>query len=151
MIGEACRGKDVIFVGTCGVFHAFTKPMLVRATEASWSPTCERLGMSYTVRDTAPPVTLPEPPAWARGLPDGGVLCSPGISLVSRLPDGVAPDTVVENLELYSIAAEIAQSAGTLAVILAVTNAVGSDSHQQWRQHFASAAGQTAEFIAAKV
>ena len=150
-LGEACRGRHVIFVGTAGTFGAFPKVHLVRASEVLWMPTCERLGFSYTVKDTAPPITLPEPPAYCKSLPTKRVICSPSISLVSKLPDGFAADTVVENLELYACIGEIAQGAQSLAVVLAVTNAVGADSHSQWRQNFAAAAGLTAEFISGRL
>lgn len=150
-LGDACRGRDVIFVGTCGTFGGFSKVCLIRAAEVHWSPTCERLGFSYTVKDTAPPLTLPEPHAFAKGLPTKKVVCSPGISLVGKLPDGLSSDSTVENLELYSCIGEIAQTAQSLTVILAVTNAVGADSHAEWRQNFASAAGLTAEFISGKL
>jgi hypothetical protein len=150
-IGDAVRGRHVIFVGTCGTFGSFQRVSLVRASDVAWSPTCERMGVSYTVKDSAPPIALPEPPAWAKTLPARKVLCSPGISLVSKLPDGTAADTSVENLELYSCIGEIAANAASLAVILAITNAVGADSHAQWRQHFAAAAGLTAEFVASKL
>lgn len=148
LLGEACRGRHVIFVGTCGSFAPFTRPYLVRAQDVLWSPTSDRVAMSYTVKDSAPPIALPEPPPLARSLPARKVLCSPSVSLVSRLPDGLSADSAVENLELYSCIGEIAAGAASLAVILAVTNAVGADSHSQWRQHFAAAAGLTAEFIA---
>jgi hypothetical protein len=150
-IGESCRGRSVIFVGTCGTFGPFTRPYLVRATDAVWLPTCERLGLSYTVKDSAPAIHLPEPPLWAKQLPGKKVICSPSISLVGKLPDGVAADQAVENLELYSCIAEIAANATSLAVVLAVTNAVGPDSHAQWRQHFTEAAGMTAEYINARI
>lgn len=150
-IGEACRGRDVIFVGTCGAFGPFSKVSLVRAVEVLWAPTCERLGFSYTVKDSAPPIALPEPHAFARNLPAKKVLCTPAISLVGKLPDGLAADSVVENLELYSCIGEIAQTAQSLSVILAVTNTVGPDSHAEWRQNFASAAGLTAEFVSSKL
>jgi hypothetical protein len=150
-IGDSVRGRNVIFVGTCGSFSGFSKVTLVRANEVLWSPTSERMGFSYTVKDSAPPIALPEAPAWARSLPTRRVLCSPGISLVSKLPDGIAPDAAVENLELYSCIGELAASAASLAVILAVTNAVGPDSHAQWRQHFTLAAGLTAEFVGARL
>lgn len=151
MIGEACRGRQVIFVGTCGSFSPFQKVYLIRATEVYWSPTCERLKLSYSVKDSCPPIQLPEPPAYIRGLPTRKVLCSPGISLVGKTPEGFASDLIVENLELYSCIGEIASQAASLAVILAVTNAVGPDSHMEWRQNYANAAGRTAEYIAARI
>lgn len=147
-IADACRGRDVVFVGTCGAFVPFTKILLVRASEVHWSPTCERLGLSYTIKDSAPSLTLPEPPVFAQSLPARKVLCSPGVSLVSKLPDGMNGDATVENLELYSCIGDIAAQAASVAVILAITNAVGADSHQQWRQNFAPAASITADFIA---
>lgn len=150
-IGDSCRGRNVIYVGTCGAFTGYQKVTLIRATEALWLPTCERMGLSYTVKDSAPPISLPEPPAWAKGLPAKRVLCSPTVSLVAKLPDGLAADTLVENLELYSVIGEIAQQAASLVVILAVVNAVGPDAHLQWRQNFALAAGMTAEFIGSKL
>ena len=150
-LGEAARGRSVIFVGTCGTFSALSKVHLVRASEVYWSPTCERLNLSYTVKDSAPPIPLPEAPTFARGLPTRKVLCSPGISLVSKIPEGFNAEQTVENLELYSCISEIAAACANLSVILAVTNAVGPDSHTEWRQNFKSAAGKTAEFIAAKL
>lgn len=150
-LSEVCRGRDVIFVGTCGTFGVFAKPMLVRATEALWMPTCERVGLSYTVKDTAPPLNLPDPPSIYRLLPPKRVVCSPAISLVGKLPEGFAPEACVENLELYSCIGDIAATAHSLAVILAVTNAIGPDAHSQWRQNFAAAAGMTAEFIGARI
>jgi hypothetical protein len=150
-LGEACRGRHVFFVGTCGTFGPFQKVHLIRAADVVWLPTAERLGFSYTVKDSAPPITLPEPPAFARSLPAKRVICSPAISLVAKLDPTTTPDSAVENLELYSCIGEIAAQAARVAVILAVTNAVGPDSHSQWRQNFAAAAGLTAEFISSRV
>ena len=150
-VAEACRGRNVIFVGTCGIFGAFNRVHLIRAQEVLWLPTCERLGLSYTVKDSAPPIVLPPAPAYCQSLPEKKVICSPGISLVSKLPDHLSGDPCVENLELYSCVGEIASQAASLAVVLAVTNSVGPDSHSQWRQHFAGAAGATAEFLCARL
>lgn len=147
-LGDVCRSRHVIFVGTCGTFGPFHKVHLIRATEVIWVPTCERLGLSYTVKDSAPPIMLPEPPTFCRSLPTRRVVCSPGISLVSKLPDGCSAEATVENLELYSCIGEIAAHATSVCVLLAVTNAVGADSHRQWRDNFVEAASLTAEFVA---
>ncbi|MEN9834889.1 MAG: hypothetical protein RL011_1082 [Pseudomonadota bacterium] len=151
LVADACRGRHVVFVGTCGTFGSFSKMHLIRATEVLWLPTCERMRLSYTVKDTAPPIVLPPPPTYCGSLPERRVICSPGISLVSKLPDSFNPDQCVENLELYSCISEIIGQAASLAVVLAVTNAVGPDSHTQWRQHFAGAAGATAEFLCGRL
>ena len=71
--------------------------------------------------------------------------------LVTKLPDGLQPEGHVENLELYSCIGEIAAQAASLAVVLAVTNAIGPDAHLQWRQNFAGAAGMTAEFVSSRL
>lgn len=149
-IGETARGRTVIFVGTCGSFSPFSKVYLVRASEVHWSPTCERLKVSYTVKDSAPPIILPDGPSYLRSLPARRILCSPSISLVSKLPDGFTAEQSVENLELYSCIGEVAAQCASLSVVLAVTNAVGPDSHSEWRQNYKIAAGRTAEFIASK-
>lgn len=151
VIAEQCRGRDVIFVGTCGSFSSFSKVYLVRAQEVCWSPTCERLKLAYTIKDSMPPLSLPDPPPYLISLPPKKVLCTPGISLVGALPEGFSTENTVENLELYSCIAEIATQAQSLAVILAVTNLVGPESHLQWKQNFPIAAGMTAEYVIQKV
>ncbi|MBM4250982.1 MAG: hypothetical protein FJ146_03350 [Deltaproteobacteria bacterium] len=151
LVADACRGRHVVFVGTCGTFGSFSKMHLIRASEVLWLPTCERMQLSYTVKDTAPPIVLPPPPQYCASLPERRVVCSPGISLVSKLPDSLSPDHCVENLELYSCINEVINQAVSLSVVLAVTNAVGPDSHTQWRQHFAGAAGATAEYLCGRL
>lgn len=146
-IADSCRKKSVIFIGTCGTFASFSEIQLIRANTVHWSPACERLGLGYTVRDTAPTITLPQPPTWVCSLPVREVLCSPTISLTDKLPNSISPDISVENLELYSCIDEIATSCDQLAVILAITNQIGPDSHIQWRQHFEAAAQRASDFV----
>ena len=98
-----------------------------------------------------PPVVLPDPPQHLINLPAKKVLCSPGISLVGALPEGFSPESTIENLELYSCISEIVSQAQSLAVILAVTNLVGPESHVQWKQNFPLAAGLTAEYVIQKI
>ncbi len=146
-IAEACRGKNVVFVGTCGSFGPFTKPYLVTAKEVLWLPTSDRLGFSYTIKDTAPIIPLKKRGDLVQGLPEKTIICCPSISTIGTLPEQYSAETCVENLELYSCAAEISAKAAELSIVLCVTNAVGPDSHSQWKQHFLSAATETAEFF----
>ena len=150
-LAKKCRGKDVIFVGSCGSFTPFEQVQLVRASSVIWSPTGERMGLAYGVAGTNPPVELPPPPAWVQSLPERVVACGPSISLVSRPPEGYGADRVVENLELYSCAGAISRQAKSFCAILGITNQVGSEAHSQWKQHFTSAAGKTAEFISSQL
>lgn len=150
-LSEVCRGKHAIFVGTCGVFVAFTKVKLVRVQKIKWIPTGERTGLSYPVKDCAPPILLPPSPPWCADLPAKHAICSPSISLIRTLPEGYDPTQYVENLELYSCAHEIATAAKSFAAILAITNEIGQDAHSEWKQNFAEAAGLTAEYISHKL
>ncbi len=146
-IAEACRGKNVVFVGTCGSFNHFSKPYLVTGKEVHWLPTSDRMGFSYTIKDTAPSIPLKKRCDLVQGLAEKIILCGPSISTIGTLPEQYAADQCVENLELYSCAAEVSAKAAEFSVVLCVTNTVGPDSHSQWKQHFLSAATETAEYF----
>jgi len=146
-IAETCRGKNVIFVGTCGTFGSFSKPFLVTGKDVYWSPTSDRLGFSYTVKDTAPLIQLKKRCDLVQGLPEKSILCCPSISTIGTLPEHFVPENCVENLELYSCANEISSKAAEFSVVLCVTNTVGPDSHSQWKENFLSAATETADYF----
>lgn len=150
-VGEACRGKNVVFVGTCGTFGEFTKPQLITGTEIHWMPTSDRMGFSYTVKDTAPAITIKNTLSALSSLPARKIMCSPSISKVATLPDGYNPQDWVENLELYSCAQEISSKAATFSVVFSVTNGIGPDAHVQWKENFANAATETAEYVKSRV
>ncbi len=139
--------QDVVFVGTAGVFGEFSEPLLVRAHKAVWSPVCERHGLSYTVKGTAPDIALPPPHPFAEVLPPATVMVSPTISLDPFLPQRGDENIVVENLELYSVAQELIEVSRTLTIILGITNAIGTNAHSEWRANFAKAADMTFEFV----
>lgn len=146
-VAETCRGKNVVFVGTCGTFGEFQKPQLITGNEVHWLPTGDRLGFSYTVKDSAPVIALKKPWTVVAGLPQRKIICGPSVSKIATLPESFPPGECVENLELYSCAQEIAAKAASFSVVLCVTNAVGPDSHLQWKENFANAATETAEFL----
>jgi hypothetical protein len=146
-VAEACRGKNVVFVGTCGTFGDFSKPQLITGSEVHWLPTGDRMGFSYTVKDSAPVFTLKRPLPAVSALPQRKIICGPSVSKIAKLPDGYIPAEYVENLELYSCGQEIGAKAGWFSVVLCITNAVGPDSHIQWKENFANAATETAEFF----
>lgn len=146
-VAEACRGRTAVFVGTCGSFSEFSRPVLITGQEVYWLPTSDRLGISYSIKDSAPPIKLRKSLELTNGLPSKKIICGPSISKIGTLPDNFLSDSCVENLELYSCAAEIEAKATSFSVILCVTNLVGPDSHQQWKEHFASAATETANFF----
>ena len=112
-----------------------------------WLPTSDRLGFSYTIKDTAPAIPLKKRGDLVQGIPEKTILCGPSISTIGTLPEQFVADSCVENLELYSCAAEISAKAAEFSVVLCVTNTVGPDSHSQWKEHFLGAATETAEFF----
>ncbi len=149
-LGRAVAGKHVIFVGTAGVFGDFASPTLMRARDVHWEPTGVRIGSAYTVNGTAPAFDLSVKPCFSdifSALPGCSVICSPEISLVPA-PSAVKTSLPrVENLELYSVAQELAASSKTLDVILCTTNTVGEESHVQWKENFRKAANMTSRLI----
>ena len=81
-------------------------------------------------------------------MPAAEVFCAPNISLTNALPTTAQADMLcVENVEAYAFLSLLGETARSVDVLLAVTNAVGKDAHQQWRQCHAQAAALTAEGV----
>lgn len=148
-IASLSEHKHVIFMGTCGAFRGFQQPTVYRIRQVHWVPTGERLGQAYTVKDTAPPLTLSRHNPLYDDLPSADAVCSPAISTTAELPEGfqIKPP-VLENLELYSVAAEIQAVAQSFTALLTTTNAIGKEAHNQWRNNFKPAAELTAVEVA---
>ena len=141
-----CRGQEVLFIGTCGTFAAFTGITLCRARTLHWSPTCARAGLSYAVAET-PSLPLNASPCYMK-LPAAEVFCAPNVSLVATLPASSPATTLcVENIEAYAFLTTLGGVAHTVDVLLAITNKVGKTAQQQWQQHHAQAAALTATYI----
>ena len=140
-----CHDREVLFIGTCGTFAAFTQVTLCRAQTLHWSPTCARLGLSYAVDDT-PPLSLNSSGCY-NDLPAAEVFCAPNISLTNTLPDAQKGALCVENIEAYTYLSALRKTARTIDVLLGITNAIGKDAHQQWREHCQQAAALTATYV----
>ncbi len=147
-LADAARNRDVIFIGTAGVFGEFISPYVARAVGVRWLQADERLGHAYAVDGIYPRIPLPTAPPWATHLPATEVLCTSTISLDPHLPTAVTTASCVENLELYSCAGELLASAKSFVALFGITNTIGRHAHQQWQQHHAEAARLTAKFIA---
>lgn len=133
------KGMRVLFVGSCGTLGAFSTPELLIASSVTWMPTCERMGLGYSVPRSSP-IALPDPPLWVKGLRSCHVLCSPTVSTQKTANEALPMDaqdagSYVENLELYSIVGDLLPLVGSLTVLLATTNAVGANAHADWRRH----------------
>ena len=145
----ACRGREVLFIGTCGTFGNFNRVELCRAHTLHWSPTCGRAGLAYAVDET-PPLALASSACY-EDLPAAQVFCAPNVSVINTLPEAAQADMLcVENIEAYACLFSLAKTAKTVDVLLAITNAIGKDAHQQWRKHHAQAATLTAEYVIPK-
>jgi hypothetical protein len=146
-LAEACRGKHVVFIGTCGTFGTYIPLEIVEVQSIHWLPVGVRLGQAYTINGTMPSLHLRAgPTSKVRARLVDAVCCSE-ISITSVLPRDYVPDSLVENVELYSVAGAILGTAATFRAFLCVTNKVGPDSHVSWKANFKSAAMATANFL----
>ncbi len=147
-LGELCRNRTVLFLGSCGSFYPFHAPHLLTVDTVWWLTPCVRAGIAGFPEHVHPPFSLPQT---RLALPVKTVLTAASISLSSdfapavraKLPD---PEHLVENMELYACI-EALLEAKTLDLILGVTNAVGSQSRAQWASHHRRVAQLTAEFL----
>ncbi|MBI2602370.1 MAG: hypothetical protein HYW48_04875 [Deltaproteobacteria bacterium] len=157
-LGEASKGKDVIYVGSCGSFYPFEDLHLVSIDRAYWVPPCYRTGISDNLDGLYPPIKFP-PGIFSLpkfGLPVKKLLCSPTISRVDHFDERIAktlpsPDELVENMELYVCARALIDNARSVNVILAVTNRVGPEGRLQWKRNFANGAALTAQFVTSHI
>lgn len=147
-LAERCRGRDVLYLGSCGSFYPFEKVHLITADKTFWMPPCLRTGIAGAPEHLYPPIEFPESKF---DLPRKSVLTSPSVSLVSHIEPHVQStlppkDHLVENMELYACANALLQSR-SLNVILGVTNEVGPEGRKQWAASFRKVATLTAEFV----
>lgn len=150
---QEIKGKDVIYVGTCGVFSQFNGVELLSFSETIWSPISERVGLGATIEGLHPPISIPNRTPWL-DLADSLVLTSEAISSTSALSASYwerwGNKRIVENLEAY-LCAQLAKDCKSFTPILAVTNQVGWEGRQQWRQNYQIAAQKTAEYVISKL
>ena len=145
-VAEKCRGKNVIFIGTCGIFAEFSSVKIVRGSTVEWLPACVRNGFAYSVPSEQGPFNLPLPLQTFVDLQPVNVICSSSISL-SPVPTPARPILCVENLELFSCYEELSTSGNSLTVLLGITNRIGPNAHPQWTANHKIAADQCANLI----
>ncbi len=144
------RQRHVFYVGTCGVFGSFDKPWLIRASSVGWEDYGLRSGESYAVPDSLPAYELNTYHGCTRELPAGPLVSTATISK-HNYDAAEYHSPKFENLELYGLAKPMLESAMTFSPILAVTNDVGPDAHEQWKNWHRAAAQQTAAELAPKI
>lgn len=137
---QQCLGRDVLFIGTCGIFGKFISPQLVTVDTVCWEPSGDRLGASYPVPKLDPFSVSPLP-----GLPVFRMVCGPSVSVDAR---GIPPNVAtVENIEFYSVLRALQASARSIRALFCVTNAIGPEAHVQWKANFARAGEMSAECV----
>jgi hypothetical protein len=144
---ELSKGRDVIFLGTCGIFAGFNPLEIVECRTAHWLPFGLRVGKTYKIAGSMPPINILKGQEKATSARSVDVVCSSTISLDSHLPPDFDPLVTVENIELYSVSEAILRSCQSFRAFLTVTNSVGPEAHVQWRGNYMEAAGESAKFI----
>ena len=148
---QNARGRHAVFVGTCGSFAPFTAPELITPSRVLWLPTCERAGLSYSIPDTTPEISCENSGPLTSTLREAVVVCAPNISLSALLPASLDGVKTVENVELYCCYRQLKDNALTLSVVLATTNEIGKNAHQQWKANHKHAAQLTADYLGKQI
>ena len=80
---DFCGGKDVIFIGSCGIFGLFKSIELVQVGSIKWQPAGDREGLSYTIENSAPPIDSDTKPFLGKmvSMPKCTMMCAPRVSL----------------------------------------------------------------------
>ncbi len=148
---ERCRGRDVLYLGSCGSFYTFAEPHLVTTQNVYWMPACLRTGIAGFPEHIYPKIVLPPTKL---PLPQKDVLTSASVSLTSDFADDVraklgSAENLVENMELYACADALRESQ-SLSIILGVTNEVGPQGRSQWATHFKAVAQMSADYLASR-
>jgi len=148
-LAHGCRGKDVIYLGSCGSFAPFKKPYLVKVKKTLWMPAGIRSGISDIEPSWYKEITFPEG-RLGQDLLEATVLTSPEISLTKTITRKNLleedQETLYENMELYPVA-EALKKAKNLDIILGVTNEICADSRKQWTENFQEVSYLMRDFI----
>jgi len=143
---DLVAGRDVFFCCTAGILGNFRNVELFTALGVDFAPVDVRTGQGYLVTNSEEKLMLnslqlPLPACWVHN--------SGSISLKTEKSTKDLP--VLETLELYAVAKNWLPVAKSFTCVVAVTNAVGPDAHQQWKDHFRDAATLTADFLANEI
>lgn len=157
-LAREAKGKDVIYVGTCGIFGGFNGTKIIRANKTVWLPPCERASIAWSIEGIDRPIILPKPPTWANDLEKATVICSSTIAKSPQISDESYKrlnlnknEMFVENLELYSCTEAITRVAKSFVAILGVSNEVNLKSRAEWKDNFKKLALSTSDYLLNKL
>ena len=148
-IAEKIQDEDVLYIGTCGIFGRFQEIQLVTTNRVLWLPTSERTGHSASIEGVYPGISFP---SVIQDLPKSTVISCSNISLTDEIKPALSESLsltglLVENLELYSLMPTLLTHARSVSILLAITNSVGPEGRQEWRQNFREASQLTADYV----
>ncbi len=150
-LAEMSKEKNVLFIGTCGLFEPFRKLELFLVKHIHWLPTGVRLKKAYLVNSEKSYFNLKKNPLLPKNkkkLKELEVFCSPSISLSpTPKPKKQFAKFSGENLELFSCLKEIDESAKSLTVILGSTNKIGKTAHKEWKKNFLKSSYLCVEYL----
>ena len=146
---QLARNREVIFIGSAGVFGEFDAPQLHCIDVVHWLPMGQRLELAYGIAGTQDPLQLTPSPAAHNALPPATTICSSLISLEDKFFGKTKPpsQTLMENVELYAVCKYLLPECSSLSALLCSTNAIGKNAHNQWKQNHKKAAQLTSRFV----
>jgi hypothetical protein len=144
VLRNQCAGRDVLFIGTCGIFGDFSKPTLVTTDSVHWEPAGDRIGTSYPVPKMEPFTVSALP-----HLPVCRLICGPSVSVDAM--KSLRRTTTIENIEFYSVLRTLSSCARSIRALFCITNAIGPDAHSQWKANFGQAGELSAEYVLANL
>lgn len=139
--------RNIIVVGTAGAFFRFSSLKLVKPRVCKWMPTCAREGIGQLIEGIEPEWDVSQKAALSLNFDDVTVHTSPCIT--TKTASLIDPNSV-ENMELYCLK-PVFDAAETFDAIFAITNAVGPQGRQQWRENFRDAGELTASQLAPSI
>ncbi|MFK7826563.1 MAG: hypothetical protein AB8G05_20650 [Oligoflexales bacterium] len=143
---EKARGKNVIYLGSAGTFDDFSGPYLVTVNQVHWMPTAERMGTAKFMEDLHKPINIVKTGNF--DLSAKTVLTSTSVSLDASINlDLPLKSELIENMEAYSVAAELNETAESVDIIFGITNGIGPDGSKDWVKNFKKISTMTAEYL----
>ncbi|MEZ4744128.1 MAG: hypothetical protein R3B45_17045 [Bdellovibrionota bacterium] len=150
-IADAAMGKDVIFLGSCGIFNNFTNIEIITTNLILWMPEGVRRHLSEVIDGVYPPIKL-DLPNHNSAIKKMTMLCSSTIGVSPYTNNPSTPydfdlERSVENLEFYSVAEDIKAVSRSFMNFFAITNEIGTEARMQWKKNFKDAALLTADVV----
>ena len=138
------KGKNVLFIGSCGVFKEDLDVKLVSVSKVIWSPPSVRNGSSELIEGIEPEIRFPNLSGFSASLEAYICACSPSVTLDENL----VPEQpkAIENLELYSVAHKLLE-AKQLTILFGITNKVHSSGRAEWKENFKKIGTMTSDAI----